>query len=220
MAMHAHVPIKTESVDTRHHAIMAWLSPSFPTGAFAYSHGLEYAISTGCVTDRATLVDWLRTILVRGSLWNDAVLFVLAHRGDDVTELAEALAGSYERHIETLSQGKAFARTVNALTGMDIKETALPVATAQASRTIDAEAHYVLPLYLHAQITNLISVAVRLVPLGQTDGQMALQSLFTDIEQVSCKALQSQSHDLGSSALMSDIAAMCHEDMPTRIFKT
>jgi len=101
--------------------LMSWLSPAFPVGAFAYSHGLEQAIHDGLIRDRATLVEWLSDLVERGSGWNDAVLLAEAWRvasvgGDcaDIAELAEALAGSKERHIETTLQGAAFVEAAAA----------------------------------------------------------------------------------------------------------
>jgi urease accessory protein len=95
--------------------LMNWLSPAFPVGGFAYSHGLERAVHDGLVSDRAELQAWLAALLEIGSGWNDAVLFAEAWRrardgGDlvDLAELAEALAGSGERHAETMLQGAAF----------------------------------------------------------------------------------------------------------------
>ena len=42
--------------------LAAWLSPSFPVGAFAYSTGLEWAVEDGRVVGRAGLEAWLRTV--------------------------------------------------------------------------------------------------------------------------------------------------------------
>jgi urease accessory protein len=101
--------------------LMSWLSPAFPVGAFAYSHGLEQAIHEGLIRDRETLIDWLSDLIERGSGWNDAVLLAEAWRVEssgrdcvEVAELAEALAGSKERHMETTLQGRAFAEAVAA----------------------------------------------------------------------------------------------------------
>ena len=104
--------------------LLSWLSPAFPVGAFAYSHGLERAIHDGLIADRKSLVDWLSALIRHGSAWNDAVLLAEAWRAAgsgggcaDVAELAEAMAGSRERHMETTLQGAAFAEAVEAWTG-------------------------------------------------------------------------------------------------------
>ncbi|WP_150523805.1 urease accessory protein UreF [Roseibium sediminis] len=202
------------------HQIMAWLSPTFPTGAFAYSHGLEQAVAVRSVACAEDLQGWLETVLRRGSPWNDAVLFCHAHQGEDVADLAEALAGSRERHAETMAQGAAFARTANVLLGTTITPAPLPVVLAQASALAGFPADEVLPLYLHAFAANLVSAAIRLVPLGQTEGQIVLAALFPVFDEVARKALGSGLEDLGTAALGADLAAMKHEDMTTRIFRS
>ena len=60
--------------------LLAWFSPGFPVGAFAYSHGLEWAVERGWVRDRATLTEWLRDLLVHGAMRNDMILLAEASR--------------------------------------------------------------------------------------------------------------------------------------------
>ena len=107
---------------------MAWLSPSFPVGAFSYSSGLEWAVEAGDVTDAATLQRWLRTVIAHGNGFCDGVFFVHAYRavasGDEallheVAELAAAFAPSKERQLETTAQGHAFLQTARAAWSCD-----------------------------------------------------------------------------------------------------
>src|SRR3712207_3507954 len=86
--------------------LLAFLSPAFPVGAYAYSHGLERAIHDGRVSGRDDLRDWLADLLTHGSLWSESVLFSAAWRAAarldigallEIQELAEALAPSRER---------------------------------------------------------------------------------------------------------------------------
>ncbi|MEM0977452.1 MAG: urease accessory UreF family protein [Pseudomonadota bacterium] len=202
------------------HRIMAWLSPSFPTGAFAYSHGLEYAIHAGDVTNAAELRDWLEVLLRFGAARNDAILLAHAYRGEEVLDLASALAGSKERHQETWDQGRAFARTAQTLLDVHLDAAPLPCVLAQAAAEADIELEEFLPMALHAFAANLVSVAIRLVPLGQTEGQTVLQNLFPIIDDIAAEAMAATLDDLGNMAFRADIAAMKHETMTTRIFRT
>ncbi|MGA8194761.1 MAG: urease accessory UreF family protein, partial [Acetobacteraceae bacterium] len=95
--------------------LLAWLSPAFPTGAYAYSHGLEWAVECGDIADGDTLHAWLADVLAHGSGRNDAILLRHAHRANSdaatlgaIAELAAAVAPSRERRAETLDQGAAF----------------------------------------------------------------------------------------------------------------
>jgi urease accessory protein len=204
--------------------LVQWLSPAFPVGGFAYSHGLEWAISEGQVTDAATLRDWLSDVLAYGSGRADAVL--LTRTMDPAADLpliaatARALAASKERWLETDAQGRAFTEAVNALTGNDFPATALPVAVGRAARALSLPPARVAALYLHAFASNLVSAAVRFVPLGQTDGQRVLAGLHPMIERVAAEAAATPLAAISSGVPGADLAAMHHETQPVRIFRT
>jgi len=196
-----------------------WLSPSFPLGAFAYSHGLEQVIVDGAVTDADNLTVWLADILRHGAGFTDAVLLCRALAGEDQTETAVALAGSAERLEETTAQGRAFADTVAAL-GVSVTPAPLPVAVGHAARSLDLAPKTVAALYLHGFASNLVSCAVRFVPLGQSEGQGALTALHPVIEEVAARAATASLDDIGQSVILADMAAMRHEVLQPRIFRT
>jgi urease accessory protein len=204
--------------------LVQWLSPAFPVGGFAYSHGLEWAISEGQVTDAATLQDWLSDILTHGSGRTDAVLLTRAMDLDAdlplVAATARALAASKERWTETHDQGRAFTEAVNALTGNDFLPAALPVAVGRAARALTLPPERVAALYLHAFASNLASAAVRFVPLGQTDGQRTLAALHPLIERTAVEAAATPLDAIASSVPGADLAAMHHETQDVRIFRT
>ena len=172
--------------------LVQWLSPAFPVGGFAYSHGLEWAISEGQVRDAATLRDWLTDILTHGSGRTDAVLLTRAMDPSAdlplIAATARALATSKERWTETHDQGRAFTEAVNALTDNNFPPVALPVAVGRAARALSLPPERVAALYLHAFASNLVSAAVRFVPLGQTDGQRTLAALHPLIERTAVEA--------------------------------
>ncbi|NDD89468.1 MAG: urease accessory protein UreF, partial [Rhodobacteraceae bacterium] len=166
--------------------VMQWLSPAFPIGSFAYSHGLEWAISTGRVMDAATLESWITDILEHGSGRTDAIILALAVREvlpfAKLNAMSITLCASQERLSETQSQGEAMGKVMRDVWKIGCEEMALPVAlgAAAAHRSIPIE--LIVPAYLHAFSSNLISVAVRLVPLGQTQGQRVLLALHPLID--------------------------------------
>jgi urease accessory protein len=204
--------------------LVQWLSPAFPVGGFAYSHGLEWAISEGQVTDAATLQDWLSDILTHGSGRTDAVLLTRAMDPEAdlalIAATARALAASKERWTETHDQGRAFTEAVNALTGNDFLPAALPVAVGRAARALTLPPERVAALYLHAFASNLVSAAVRFVPLGQTDGQRTLAALHPLIERTAVEAAATPLDAIASSVPGADLAAMHHETQDVRIFRT
>lgn len=204
--------------------LVQWLSPAFPTGAFAYSHGLERVIAAGDVTDADSFEAWLRNVLHYGAGWQDAVL--LSHAlavGADLSALdalARALAPSAERLQESAEQGAALARMVAGLTGRNLAARMLPVALGEAAAGLGLPPGQVAQFYLQGFAGNLCSIATRHVPLGQTEGQRVLARLLPEIELLGTWAALATLDDLGSCALAADLAALQHETLDVRIFRT
>ena len=200
-----------------------WLSPAFPIGAFAYSHGLEWAIAAGEVRDGASLQGWIAAALRHGAGRNDAILAVHALRGHDAGELAdlaEALAPAAERLAELRAQGAAFCRAVNAVSGRQLPDMALPVALGVAAREMAVPAPTVIALMLQAFAGNLVTIGVRFVPLGQTAGQGVLAALHPAITDLAVEAQETGLEALGGAFFRGDMAAAWHETQQTRMFRT
>ncbi len=205
--------------------LMQWLSPGFPVGAFAYSHGLEWVIDRGDLRDADALGLWLTDLIAQGGGRADAVLLCAAFRAapDAVPMIdasARAFAASSERVLETAQQGEAFARTVDAIWGTDLGRLTYPVAVGRAARARDLALADTVEVYLHAFAANLISAAVRLVPLGQTDGQRLLAALAPLIRTTAAEAMDTPLNDLTSACFAADIAAMRHETQRSKVFRT
>ena len=208
--------------------LFAWLSPSFPTGGFAYSHGLESAIADRLITDPETLRIWLGDVLIHGSGRNDAILLRSAYRasGDrkalnGIAELAAALSSSRERRSETLDQGASFVAAAAPWDPPELpKPVAYPVAVGAlaARHGVDEDATTVA--YLHAFAANLISAAVRLVPLGQNAGLRVLAALASSALRVMAESRTATLDEIGGCAFRSELAAMHHETLYTRLFRS
>ena len=166
--------------DLKFMTVMQWMSPAFPIGAFAYSHGLEWAIDKGHVSNGKKLQNWITDLLEYGSLRTDAIFISLILRGYDakkMNELSIALCPAGERLLETKLQGSAFAKVIEDVWKQDIGELSLPIAVALAAKNQSIEQDLILPAYLHAFCSNLVSVAIRLIPIGQTEGQRIMLGL-------------------------------------------
>ena len=218
--------------------LMAWLSPSYPIGAFSYSSGIEWAVEAGDIKDAATFEHWLAVVIGEGGGFCDAVFFVHAHRAvaasDDtalraVAELAAAFSPSKERHLETTAQGRAFLDTTRAawptpaldrLLAVWDGAVALPIAIAVASAGHGIALAPALHAFLHAMTANLISTGLRLVPLGQTDGQRILAALEPVATATAARALVTPLDEVGGAAFRADLASMRHETQYTRLFRS
>jgi len=218
--------------------LMAWLSPAYPIGAFSYSSGIEWAVEAGDIIDAVSLKDWLAVMIADGSGFCDAVFFAHAHcsasHSDEaalraVAELAVAFAPSKERYLEATAQGRAFLEVTRAawptpaldcLLAIRDGGVALPIAVGAASAGHGIALAPVLQAYLHAVTANLVSAGVRLVPLGQTDGQRVLAALEPVVASTAQRARATTLDEMGGAAFRADLAGMRHETQHTRLFRS
>ena len=217
--------------------LMAWLSPAYPVGAFSYSAGIEWAVERGDIHNGETLKRWLAVTIAEGAGFCDAVFLVHAHRAvaandaalREVAELATAFAPSRERHLETTAQGRAFVEATRAawpcaaldrLAAVWDGAVAYPVAVGVAAAGHGVAAEPALHAYLHAVVANLISAGVRLIPLGQTEGQRLLAAFEPLVAATATRALGTPLDQVGGAAFRADLAGMLHETQYTRLFRS
>jgi urease accessory protein len=221
--------------------LQSWLSPVFPIGSYSYSHGLEWAVEAGYATDRKTLVEWLKADLCFGSGRNEAIFFGEAWRcamDDDraklfeVAELAATFRGTSEFALESSQQAAAclaMLRRVWPDRVLDwLSETlcerhvqpALAVVLGVRSARQSIPANLASAAFLQGYVANLVTAGVRLIPLGQTDGQLAIAELEDAVLATSAQAKKTTIDDLGSAAFMVDLASMAHETQYTRLFRS
>jgi urease accessory protein len=201
--------------------LLNWMSPTFPIGSFAYSHGLERAIADGRVKTQDDVEAWISDLLQNGSGWNDAVFFAQCWQTNP-NDLALALAGSAERFSETTQLGRNFNIAAAVWTGEEHRETvmAYPVAAGLACCKMDVDQSSALSAFLQGYCAAMVSVAVRLVPLGQTSGLKVLRNLAPVIAATAKRAGNATLDDLGSTCIAAEIASMQHETLQPRIFRT
>jgi len=219
--------------------LLVWLSPAFPVGGFAYSHGLESAVEWGEVSDAASAAGWLGDLVTLGSGRSDAVLLAVAYRAvvaddqgllEQAAELALALQPGAERRLETAALGTAFVTAIRASwptpalerlpppgSGADV---AYPIAVAVAAAGHGLGLRPTLEAYLLAFAAGLVSAGLRLGVLGQTEGQQILAGLLATVRTVAATAESAGLDDLGSCTLLSDIASLRHETQYSRLFRS
>jgi len=214
------------------------MSPSYPVGAYTYSHGIEFAVEAGLVQTVQDLIPWLSDIVEHGSGRMDTIVLAEAYKAaaahDDarlmaVAEIAYACRATKELDLETTAQGRAFmkithdvfpSRTLTVLQEKWDGPIVYPVAVATAAADRDIRLEETLTAYLHGFVSNLVSAAVRIVPLGQTDGQKAIAALEGVASRQVQTALPSTLNDLGSATLMVDWCSCQHETQYTRLFRS
>jgi urease accessory protein len=218
--------------------LLTWFSPAYPVGAFAYSHGLEWAQEAGDLKDAASLSAWLSDVLGHGAARNDAILCAEAwraggaqdwSRAGQAAELGLAMAASSERRMETATQGNAFllaTRAAHPCPGIDAFRAAwphdcpYPVAAGIAAAGHGVPLALLLPALALGFCANLVSAAVRLGVVGQTDGQRVLAGLMPAVASLGLEAEGATLDDLGACAFRSDIASLAHETQYSRLFRS
>jgi urease accessory protein len=217
---------------------MTWLSPAYPLGAFSYSHGLEYAVEAGLVRDCTSLTQWVEAVLEQGAGRIDAALFATAWRAadsgdeaalEDAVELATAWRSTAETALESSAQGAAFvsvtgkvwpSAVLDRLAALHDGKLPLSVAVGAGCAAQDVPLLPGVTAYLQAFAANLVSAGVRLIPLGQTDGQRAIAALEPIVARCAGAALTADLDQLGSSAPLLDWCSMQHETQYTRLFRS
>jgi urease accessory protein len=217
--------------------LLTWLSPGFPVGGFSYSHGLEAAVESGAVRDRASLQSWVAAVVTEGSGRIDADILRAAHHAAGTGDLAAltvvgerglAYRATAELALETGAQGAAFLATVRAAwpdafldrwaaTGDSTCHTAGVGAAASCAGIGLGDA---LLAYLQAMAANLVSAGLRLGIIGQTDGQRILAALEPFVIDAAAHATTRDPADFGAATFAVDLASMAHETQYTRLFRS
>jgi len=226
--------------DGQLYRLLTWFSPGFPIGAFSYSHGLETAVASG-VHDKETLQRWIAAILAHGAGRMDADTLRDAHRAASAQDLevlaatnARGLAfrGTSEMALETTAQGEAFLSTCRAAWpdpllerwGTMLGAAGGRVCHAAAAGAVTARAG--IPLgcamtaYLQTMAANLVSAALRLGIVGQTDGQRILAALEPVVASAVASSLTRNPAAFGGATLAIELASMAHEIQYSRLFRS
>jgi urease accessory protein len=211
--------------------LLTWLSPAFPVGAFAWSAGLETAIMDSRVTDSTTLQNWIAGALLHGGMRTDAILLAHAHRAGlhatalrDLADLCLALTPAAERRAETLTTGDSFVIAARAWPSEVFAHLPdpcpYPIAVGAAAAAQAIPLPETLLGYLTANVHGQVSVAVRLVPLGQTAGLRVMAALEAEVAALANFAATATLEEIGGIAYATDIAQMRHETLEPRIFRS
>jgi len=204
-----------------HQVLFSWFSPNFPIGSFNFSHGLEAAVEMKFIHDSFTLENWISNLITDGSGKTDIILLSNAYRGKNINELALALCPSKERWIESIKLGKSFSKNIRDNWSYNIEDDlTFPVALGKAGSFFSIPLDQLLIIFLQSFASNLITFGIKHIPLGQSAGQKILINLIPVIQAQSMKYKNYDITDIGSSAFISDLASMYHENLKNRIYQT
>jgi len=221
--------------------LLTLVSPSFPVGGYAYSHGIEYAVERKNIQNEQDLCLWIEAILSQGAGRIDGLLFRITWQAvtDEnfnklkwVAERGDIMRSTNETALESSSQGEAFLETVRGvwesekievvmsiIEEIERKPTyAIAVAIVLAVSGVPLRA--ALLAYFHSFSSNLVSAGIRLIPLGQAAGQRCIQLIKPIIKTSIEAALCDDFEDIGTAAPIIELASMKHETQYTRLFRS
>jgi urease accessory protein len=221
-------------------------SPALPVGAYSYSEGLETLVEQGAIATSKDMLHWLTQELTYGLVILDGAAVGLVHSAavqaglgkqpeicipEAIARLNQdlsALRDSEETRQQSWDMGRALVRMGTHL-HPDLKPwfsaagspCNFAVAFALVAARWEIDAPSAVLGYLHSWAANLVTSAVKLIPLGQTVGQQMLLELYPVLEEGCDRALATQALDeLSLSSWGTSLATMQHEALYTRLFRS
>jgi urease accessory protein len=213
-------------------------SPTLPVGAYSYSQGLESAVESGLVTDRDTAGRWIQDALVLNVARFEAPAWCRLHAAwlasdfDEVRGINEwflATRETAELRAETLQMGYSMRRLCVELSGFEastlgalesMEDVAFPAAFTFAAVQWCLPRHDALVAYLWSWLENQVMAAVKVIPLGQTDGQRLLVHVGSGLSEIADRVLASGVDDVANFTPGLAIASSRHETQYSRLFRS
>ena len=215
--------------------LMQLCSPMLPVGAYAYSQGLEFAVSSGWIKDDDTTSFWIKGLL-KNSLTNlDVPLLYRLHKAWSVNvkknvfywnDYLYASRDSRELQAEEQQLAHALARLLGDLGISEAVEWREYSRACFLSLFSLGASHWKIPIneascgYLWMWAENQVLAAIKLVPVGQTSGQKILSSVIEIIPELVSAGLSLKDEEMGYTAPGQGIASALHETQYTRLFRS
>ncbi len=219
--------------------LLQLISPNLPTGAFTYSQGMEWAVECGWVGDAGGVGQWLTSVLQDSLCYLELPLLFRLYAATKDRDAAKFLYWSQrlyasretlELRDEEIQRARALLTVLKNLPdNQDWQElvdweTAL-MRSQLAGYAIAACRWHIAPLqllqaYTWSWLENAVAAAIKLVPLGQTEGQRLLYELAASIQPVVAQACEVEDEDIGASTPALAIASSRHERQYSRLFRS
>jgi urease accessory protein len=215
--------------------LMQLISPALPIGAFTYSQGLEWAVEAGWVGDSNDLADWLKGLmhdsLVQLELPILRRLYRACGEGDleAIDRWGRCLHASRETRELRAEEHQRARALVTLLADLGIGRAADwrdALSHCQAAPFALAAVHWQIGVedcalgYAWGWLENQVAAAIKLVPLGQTDGQRVQLALAARLPAVVGRSAAVADDDVGAGAPALAIASACHETQYSRLFRS
>ena len=215
------------------------ISPTLPIGSFTYSQGMEWAHEFSWMNGAEGVEQWVASVMHDGMLYFDLPLLIRLYKALENNNAKEfyyysnlTMAGreTHELRLEEKQRARALLVVLEKLPGTKewefLEHWRDALEDSQIACFAMACFYWKIPLedamrgYLWSWLENMISVAVKLIPLGQSDGQNILYSLSSEIDALCERAILILDADIGASNPALAIASSQHETQYCRLFRT
>ncbi len=215
--------------------LMQLVSPSLPVGGFTYSQGIEWAVECGWINSASDLEAWLEDQLQSSVARLDLPLLFRFHSAvaqGDISQMQSwnafllACRESAELRLEEANRGRALAELIVKLGLLESLTWKPALARSQLAGFAFAACRWEIPTdqaclgYAWSWLENLVLAAVKIIPLGQTQGQQVLQRLATQIPELITPAGRLPDEEIGAANSALAIASSRHETQYTRLFRS
>jgi len=221
------------------------ISPALPIGSFTYSQGMEWAIEAGWISDKDTLTRWLESVMQDSHTWLEFPILIrlyeICRNNNDWDDTAKSefyhwnalLLSSRETsefRQEEINRAKALYQVLYKLPNhtpwLSLEANKKAVKHTQLAGYVIACTENNILLddamegYLWSWLENSVTVAIKLIPLGQSDGQSVLYTLSEMIPSIIEAAKKVDDNEIGASTPAMAIASSLHETQYTRLFRS
>lgn len=210
------------------------VSPSLPVGSYSYSQGLEWAVEAGWVSDEKSLQAWLQSVLDNSLCPVDVPLLNLLYQafteGDEqqvclLNETVHACRETKELRNEERQRGQALASLLDHfhLCSREKKDLACRSFVggyALAAHCWDVPCSDAVLGYLWSWLENQVLSGIKIIPLGQSQGQKILDRLIPLLSGIAEKGKAIPLAEIGGAATALSIGSMLHETQYTRLYRS
>lgn len=211
------------------------VSPTLPTGAFSYSQGLEWAVEAGWVHDGPSLRDWLTDLAGQSITFVDipilgrmysAVVNGQASELEEWCSMLLACRETSELREEEHTRGRALATLLQNLDVAGANRFGQTLRRSQLAGFAFAAVQWEIALrdaamgYTWSWLENQILAGVKIIPLGQTEGQRLLLHLSTTLTETVDQGLHVKDKDIGAATPTLALACSLHENQYTRLYRS
>lgn len=211
------------------------VSPNLPTGAFSYSQGLEWAVEAGWVHDKSSLEQWLSDLISNSMVHIDVPIFRRMFEVIECGEISDleqwsdllfACRESSEMQAEEQTRGRALYSLLESLNLLDSNFPAHILKKSQLAGYVYMAIKWHISMreaalgYVWSWLDNQLLTGVKIIPLGQSQGQQLLLQLSSSVARNVDKGLACSDAEIGAASPAFTLACCLHETQYTRLYRS